>query len=321
MGDLQSALSTAFDEAVASPEPASTTSGGESHEPEARETTSAPAETAEKAPEPAAVAPQAEEETGDVLFDRLTPDQIAHLKASPEGRALYKGLMQSYTQKMQRFSEQERLWNALNNPETQKQAVEALARSVGLDIKPTDQPQRDQAARVADSISEEWSKVVGPEAAEQLRPLIEKTALAAVQGTLQPLQKASEYLQMDARSRQAEAQVSQFRAFCQKNGWEITPQIEAKMAELGQQILPAQAIESVEQGVKHLERLYRLATADGAEAAMEKRILERMQKNQTAAEPARGVPSTGREKRSNITKEMSLNEAMDVAFEELGLSR
>lgn len=319
MGDLQSAISSAFDEAVESPEPASTT-GGETHEPEARETTSEPSTGAETAPEPAAAAPQ-EEESGDVLFDRLTPDQIAKLKATPEGRALHRGLMQSYTAKMQKFAEQEKLWNALNSPETQKQAVEALARSVGLDIKPTDQPQRDQAAAVADSISDEWSKVVGPEAATLLRPLIEKTALAAVQGTLQPLQKASEYLQMDARSRQAEAQVSQFRASCQKNGWEITPQIEAKMAELGQQILPAQAIESVDQGVKHLERLYRLATADGAEAAMEKRILERMKTNQTATEPSRGVPSTGREKRSNITKDMGLMEAMDVAFAEEGLSR
>ena len=54
---------------------------------------------------------------------------------------------------------------------------------------------------------------------------------------------------------------------------------------------------------------------------MEKRILERMKKAAQSAEPARGVPSTGREKRSNITKEMSLNEAMDVAFQELGLNR
>ena len=89
MGDLQSALSTAFDEVTASPEPASTTSSGETHEPEASESTSEPAETPEKAPEPAA-AP--EEETGDVLLDKLTPDQIAELKKDPRLRAIYKGL-------------------------------------------------------------------------------------------------------------------------------------------------------------------------------------------------------------------------------------
>ena len=103
-------------------------------------------------------------------------------------------------------------------------------------------------------------------------------------------------------------------AFC--NGWSVTPQIEAKMAELGQQILPASPIESVEAGVKHLERLYRLATADTAEADAEKRILERMNKAAQTAEPARGVSSVGRDKRSNITKDMSLNEALDVAMEE-----
>jgi len=331
VGDLQSAISSAFDEATGTPEPASNQSGGETHEPEARETTSEPAEGAEKAPEPAAAAPQAEEETGDVLFDRLTPEQIAHLKATPEGRALYKGLMQSYTQKMQKFSEQERLWNALNNPETQKQAVEALARSVGLDIKPTDQPQRAQAAAVADSISEEWSKVVGPEAAEQLRPLIEKTALAAVQGSLVPLQKAAEYVQQDAAMRQSEASIVQFRATAKEKGWEMSPQIEAKMAEIGKQIAPTRRnpitgalelapFETSEQATQFLDRCYIIATADQREATIEKRILERMQKNQTSAEPTRGVPSTGREKRSNITKDMGLMEAMDVAFAEEGLS-
>jgi hypothetical protein len=286
--------------------------------PEERETTSEPDKPAEDA---AQSAPKDEEPTGDVLLDKLTPAQIENLKKSPEGRAIYRGLMQSYTQKMQRFSEQERLWDALNNPQTQRQAVEALARSVGLEFKPSDQPQREKAAEVADSISDEWSKVVGPEAAQLLRPLIEKTALQAVNGTIAPLQQASEALQMDARGRQAEAQVSQFRSLAQSKGWELSPQIEAKMAELGQQILPAQAIQSVDDGVKHLDRLYRLATADGQEAAIEKRILERMNKAAQTAEPGRGVPSTGREKRTNITEAMNLNEAMDVAFQELGLNR
>ena len=35
-----------------------------------------------------------------------------------------------------------------------------------------------------------------------------------------------------------------------------------------------------------------------------------------SAEPARGVPSTGREKRSNITPEMNLMESLDVAMSE-----
>jgi len=316
VGDLQSALSTAFDEAVA--EPASSGNSVSEPEPEVRETPSEPSE--QPTPEKAEESSDPEEESAeDGGFQPLSRDEVAQLKKeNPKVYATYRRMAAAHTQRMQKFAEQGRLWDALNNPQTQKQAVEALARSVGLDIKPTDQPQRDQAAAVADSISDEWSKVVGPEAATLLRPLIEKTALAAVQGTLQPLQKASEYLQMDARSRQAEAQVSQFRASCQKNGWEITPDVEAKMAELGQQILPAKPIESVDQGVKHLERLYRLATADGAEAAIEKRILERMKKAEQSAEPARGVPSTGREKRTNITKEMNLNEAMDVAFQELG---
>lgn len=313
MSGLEEAIGSAMDEVRGvAPEPASTPS---EPEPAAPEPTETPAEP-EKAAQPAAQ-PPAEEETGDVLLDKLTPEQIAEIKKDPRLRAIYKGLMSSYTPKMQQFAEQARLWEALNNPQTQKAAVEALARSVGVEIKPSDAPQREQAAAVADSISEEWSKVVGPEAAAQLRPLIEKTALAAVKGTLEPVQKGVEYLQLDARSRQAEAQVSQFRSVAQEKGWQITPQVESRMAELGQQILPAKAIESVQDGVKHLERLYRLATADTAEADAERRIYERMQKAAQTAEPARGVPSTGREKRTNITKEMSLNEALDMAVSEV----
>ena len=317
MGDLASALNTAFDEEIAAPASTSSEAAIEAEAPatEARETTSEePDKPAAEAAQPASKAE--DEPTGDVLLDKLTPDQIAEIKRDPKLKAIYKGLMQSYTPKMQQLSEQQRLWEALNNPQTQRQAIEALAKTVGLQIQPHDLPQRDKAAEVADTISDEWSKVVGPEAAQLLRPLIEKTALAAVKGTIEPVQQVTEALQLDARSRQAEAQVSQFRSAAQKNGWELSPAVEAKMAELGQQILPAKPIESVADGVKHLERLYQLATADGQEAQIEKRILERMNKAAQSAEPSRGVPSTGREKRSNVTPKMSLNEALDVAMQE-----
>ena len=313
MADLNEALDSAFEDVKGS---SVSTDAAAPAAPEARTETPEPEAPAESAAQPAPEAKPEDEPTGDVLLDKLTPDQIAEIKKDPRLKAIYKGLMSSYTPKMQQFAEQARLWDALNNPQTQRQAVEALARSVGLPLQPTDQPQREQAAAVADSISDEWSKVVGPDAAQLLRPLIEKTALAAVNGTLQPLQQATEYLQMDARSRQAEAQVSQFKSVAQKQGWTMTPQIEARMAELGQQILPARAIETVEDGVKHLERLYRLATADTAESDIEKRILERMAKAAQSAEPTRGVPSTGREKRTNITKEMDLNSALDMAMQE-----
>lgn len=270
--------------------------------------------------EPAAEAAPAKteqpvEETGDPLLDKLTPEQIAEIKADPRLRALYKGLMSSYTPKMQALAEQQKLWDALNNPDTKQRAVAALAASVGLEIKPTDAPQREQAAAVADNISDEWSKVVGPEAAQMLRPLIEKTALAAVQGTLEPMKQAADFVYRDAASRQSEAQVSQFRALAQKEGWELTPQIEAKMAQLGMQYRPAQPIQTVEQGVEFMKNLYRMAD-DGQESRIEKRILERMKKASEEAEPGRGVPSTGREKRTNITKDMDLAESLDVAFAE-----
>ena len=311
MGDLNSAMDKAFDETLAEPaaQPAEAA-------PEPKAEPEAPKEAAQ----PAAEEPKAEDEpTGDVLLDKLTPDQIAELKKDPRLRSIYKGLMSSYTPKMQQMAEQSRLWEALNNPDTRRGAIEALARATGVELAPTDAPQRKQAAAVADQLSEEWSKVVGPEAAGQLRPLIERTALAAVNGTLQPIQQATEMLQMDARGRQAEAQVSEFRSLAKEKGWDLTPQTEAKMAELGQRMRPSKPIETVEEGVQYMTHLYNAVSANSSdmEAKIEKRILERMNKAAQSAEPGRGVPSTGRDKRSNITKEMSLNEALDVAVKEV----
>lgn len=306
---LVSAMDTAFDEEVGKSEPVSDTPSAEPESTPVSEPESKPAEVAQPAK-------QEDEPTGDVLLDKLTPEQIARIKADPELRTLYKGLMSSYTPKMQELAEQRKLWDALNNDSTRKQAVEALARAVGLQIQPTDAPQREQAAAVADGISEEWSKVVGQEAAGLLRPLIEKTALAAVQGTLAPVQQAADYVYADARARQAEAQVTQFRSLAKEKGWDVTPETEAKMAQLGQRMRPSKPIETVEEGVEYMQALYKAASGDDVEARIEKRILERMNKAAQTAEPARGVPSTGLEKRTNITKEMSLEEALDVGFKE-----
>ena len=306
---LTAAMETAFDEEIGKSEPVSDAPSPEPASTPDPEPESKPVEAAQPAK-------QEDEPTGDVLLDKLTPDQIAEVKADPRLRALYKGLMNSYTPKMQELAEQRKLWEALNNDGTRKQAVEALARAVGLQIQPTDAPQREQAAAVADGISEEWSKVVGPEAATLLRPLIEKTALAAVQGTLAPVQQAADYVYQDARARQAEAQVTQFRSLAKEKGWELNAETEAKMAQLGQRMRPSKPIETVEEGVEYMQALYKAASGDDIEARVEKRILERMNKAAQSAEPARGVPSTGREKRSNITKEMSLEEALDMGFRE-----
>jgi len=305
VGGLNAAINDAFDAEIGSGKSEETTTTVE--QPEVT-----PEPQADEKSDQQAATPQEDEPTGDVLLDKLTPDQIAELKKDPRLKAIYKGLMSSYTPRMQQLSEAEKMYQALTNDSTRRQAVEALARATGIELKPTDEPQRQQAAEVADSISEDWSKVVGPEAAAMLRPLIEKTALAAVNGTLQPLQQATQYLQMDARSRQAEAQTSQFKALASEKGWTLTPEVESKMAMLGQQFRPAKAIESVSEGVEYLSGLYRLATADTNDSAAERRVLDRMKKAAQTAEPTRSVPSVGR-KESSIPRGTSLNDALEIA--------
>jgi hypothetical protein len=164
-----------------------------------------------------------------------------------------------------------------------------------------------------------------------LRPLIEKTALAAVQGTIQPMKQSVEQFELEARARQSDAQISQFRTKAKEKGWTLNDEIEGQMVKIGNQITPTRfnsvtgqievaPFATSEEGVAFLERCYRLATYDNVVAETQKQIAERTSKNQAETEPSRGIPSTGREKRSNITKEMNLNESMDAAFEELGFN-
>lgn len=325
MSDLRSALDSAFEEERSTPAPEAPSTPSE---PSPEATEPAAAETPEEPEEAAQAAPEAAQDE-DVLLERLTPEDIVELKKTEHGRRVYKGLMQSYTQKMQKLAERDRqiqqyeqLWNALNNPATQRQAVEALAKATGIQVAPgqTEQKQAEQASQIADKIQAKWDQLIGPEAAAQFRPVVEDTIKFALSAQIEPLQKAIETQQelqrRDMAMKQADAQLQQFMTFADKEGWKVSKDVEKRMTELGQQLRPAKAFETVEEGVGFLKQLYRLATADTSEADTEKRILARMNKAAQTAEPARGVPSAGKSKPSGITKEMSLNEALDVAMQE-----
>lgn len=303
---MDEAIDSAFDveEQSVSPEPEPT--------PDTPEET--PAEET-KASEPAEETPLETDE----LTEHLTPEQIAEMRKDPRLDSIYRGLMKKFTPATQELSQLRRLFGAIQDPGTRKQALKALGAVVGAEIELREEEKREQqeqASQIADNLSEEWSKVVGPEAAELLRPLIEKTAQAAIAGQFQPLQQATVALQQDARNRQAQAQVAQFKAFAETEGWKVTPEVEAKMFALGQELQPAKPIETVDQGVSHLKMLYKLATADEALSNAEKRVLERMDKAAKSVEPARGVSSANRESKSRIKPGMSLDEALDIAVEE-----
>jgi len=323
--DLAGALDTAIEEAATQFVP---DSEGETEQPapeEAPESTPEPEEAAAEAapPEPKQnkPAPEPDEVVGD-LVEKLTPQELETLKSTPEGLKLYKGLMQSYTPRMQKLAEQERqfsqqkqMWDALNSPDEgiRRRAVAALAAATGMRL--AEEKPKETAPEV-DEVTEEMNRVFGPEAAAIMRPVFEKLAQKVASSQIQPLQQASEALQMDARARQAQAQIAQFRANAKERGWEITPDVEARMTQLGQEFLPARPIETVEGGVRHLEMLYKLATADDAEKAASKKVFDRMQKAAETAEPTRGVPSSGQERKGADLKNMTWDEAFDTAIAE-----
>jgi len=310
---LADTLDSAFDESMADTQ--DTTEAQTDAEPSAETTESEPAKDEAAPVDESAEAPAEDDSAEDALL-KLSPEELAAIKSNPATAKLYKSVMRSATQKWQEIAEHRKLWEALqNDPEN---AIKALAAAKGLRIadEPQQQAQQQAASQAADDLESEWAQVVGAEAAALLRPLIEKTALRAAQGSLQPVQQATQALQLDAKARQAQAQIATFKANAQAKGWDITPEVEARMTTFGQQVFPSRQLETVEDGVKHLEMLYRLATADDADAKAEARVLARMKKAAQSAEPSRSVSSAGRGSTSRITDEMDLNAALEVAVDE-----
>lgn len=318
---LEAALDTAYAEEAATQPTEGVPDAGPAPEEVKPE---APAE--EVTPEPEATPEAAAEPSSDpseaALVGKLTQEELEKLKSTPEGLKLYKGLMQSYTPRMQELAEKERqfarqaqMWDALNSQDEtiRRRAVSAMVAATGMKLA-EESPAPVQPE--VDEVAEEMNRVFGPEAAAIMRPVFEKLAQKVAQNQIQPMQQATDALQLDVRARQAQAQVAQFKAAAQAKGWEISPDVEAKMAELGQQLAPAQPIQTVEGGVKHLEMLYTLATAETKQKAASTEVVKRMQKAAAEAEPTRGVPSGGQERRTKVTDDMSFDEAFDTAIQE-----
>ena len=211
----------------------------------------------------------------------LTPEELAALP--PKQRANAEKWQAKLTKRAQDLSAQAKefddwkpLMTALrDNPDA---AIEELAKRRGLTVaKAPTQDTRTVEATTAETIKEL------PEEWQFLAPVFDafgKRLLESVRGEIAPLQARQDALISDAVAAETEATIKGFEA--KYPGW---TKFEPKMLELGKKFVPAAGAMT---DFEYMETLYKLATADVADAEKTKTVVARINKSAEAAEPAVG---------------------------------
>lgn len=294
---LENAFDDAWEEASAPVEdaaPATETTAVEEPESPPAELPTEPTEKVEQV---------ATEEDDDLNFT-VTKEELEAIKKDPVLSKLYKSMQRGATQKYQQIASQRRILDEYQrDPEG---FTRRLAQYHGLQLATPPPPT--PAGEAVDEVMQEMEGLFGPEAARALKPVFEKLVGNVLQREITPIKEQQEVMRMVGAAKQAEALTGTFRA----KHPDVTPDIEAKMVELGQRFQPADSMDPVE----YLESLYLLATAGKVKAETSKQVVERMRKAAESVEPRKSVPASSVPQSTKVKPGMDFDDAFDAAWEE-----
>lgn len=306
---ISDALDDAFSDEVSSPEPEVESTPETPAQDASPEATDGAGDAPEgdgtpEATDEVEAAPEAQDDPEDAILS-LSPEELAEIKSNPATAKLYKSLMKASTKKFQEISADKRFLDSIRtNP---RAVLESAARNMGLELRdPQAAGTQANSEAVVDDVMQDMVNLFGPELAPAVRPVMERMVQNLVDRQVAPLREAHEQQTLQSYQKQAESYASTFRA----RHPNLSPEVEKKMLEIGQQISPNEGITPDQ----YLELLYSSATAGNTATNVAKRAAERIKAAQASAEPRRGAapakPTTG------VTPEMSLDEAFDAAWAE-----
>ena len=225
----------------------------------------------------------------------LTQEEVSRL--SETDRATYRRMNQAFTQKTQKLAEErkqiQQIKEAFETFQTDPQgAIKEWARHYGVKLAEEAEAAKDpqgQAAQIQgfNTLDRVKSKLRALLPGEENQPLADGLAqiLAdeveqTVRQNVDPIKAQQEAAMMEAARASTEAD---FEALGTRHpDWK---EHEAKMVEIGRQWTPAPGM-PVD---KYLDTLYRLATLDESEAARTNKVLDRIHKAVSSAEPSPGA--------------------------------
>lgn len=233
----------------------------------------------------------------------LTPEEEA--KLSPKERTLYEKAQKNYTLKTQKLAADRKAleeWNPLiegfkSNP---RATLESVAAQLGLKV--ADQDTKTIETKTSEALAEL------PQELEFLRPHFEsfgKKLMDSMKGELAPIKAQHEQLITEATAAETEATLKSFSA--KYPGWEAHEQ---GMIELGKKILPGTGMSDFE----YMETLYKLKTADIAEAEKTKKVVAKL--NNVAKNSERQTSGIPNERVSHVLPppdKRSMRDAFEAA--------
>lgn len=250
-----------------------------------------------------------------------TAEDLALIDKSPELKKVYRSMQKGLTQKSQKYAEltkqhrdEVEIANWIrSNPQ---EAARTLAASTGMTISEAKAAVAD-VNTVKDELQEEWDKVVGPDAAKLLRPLLEKTAERVAAKNLAPYQEQTEALARAATERGIAASLREFAAEVVERGEEFDDDLQGVMADILGKVHPDEntPIEDV------LNIAYNSAVAHRNRERTARANLSRLRKSREESEPFNTSRPAGKSE-GRITLDMNdrdaVNEAVRQAQNEIG---
>jgi hypothetical protein len=261
------------------------------------------------------------------IFDNLTPEQIAAIKADPNLNTLRKALMKGYEARTTEFKQLVQLGDAWRQDPAR--VVQALAETIGLAVTPKQAAAAAAAAATTgaavdpmEQAGKELEALFGDQIGPRVRGVFEKWADARMGSALgKAVTPLRDSLGKVTAENERARMMSEETTF--KTRHKLTPDVEKAIVDLGNsgKIIPGPNTSPSE----YLETLYSVVTADRVRKSaskaggnVAKKLATKIEANRRDREPA-GVSGRGGSVKpvSKIANAKSISEALDLAEAEL----
>lgn len=252
------------------------------------------------------------------IFDQLTPDQLAEIKANPALNKLRKSLMRDYSTKTTEHAQLVQLGNAYR--QDPQGVLRAIAQQLGMQVTPAQQAAAQQQAE--SDPGKELEELFGEQIGPKVRAVFDKWAEARLGARLStevaPLRDALGRVVSQGEAVRMQGEEATFKA----RHKEITPQVEADIVALGNsgKIVPGNMSPQ-----EYLDTLYDVVTARRSRQASKQqsgqastKLAKKIEANRRDREPSGQTGRGGVVKPvSKIGKARNISEALDFAMAEL----
>lgn len=259
------------------------------------------------------------------LLERITPEQLAKIKANPELAAIYKGMVGAVTKKFQQAGEALRLVEAYN--QDPNRFISALAQANGYQVfrpgQQQQQPPQQAAAQAMDDAGKELEALFGEKVGPKVRDVFEKWFQARAGNVVAPIRDT---LGRVVATGEAARMTAEEQAFMARHSKTVDKEMYDEIVKLGEsgKVVPGDKMTPAE----YLDTLYEIVRSRRARRETRevrgdasKKLAKRIERNRRDREPSGVSARSAVRPVSAVKPGMSISEALDAAARELESER